>query len=74
MAQKGCHRNRAHDLADGVSARQQCHGTGEAEQPPRRKGHRADTDEGGAEQDCPDQRCNDTGRQSGQCDTERLQQ
>jgi hypothetical protein len=74
MAQKRCHCDRANDLADGVSAGQQCHGTGEAEQPPRREGHRAHADEGGTEQDCAYQGCDHTRRQSRQRDTERLQQ
>jgi hypothetical protein len=74
LVQKRCHHYRAEDLADGVSAGQQGHGAGETEQPARRKGHRADADEGGAEQDCPDDCRNCPGRKGGQRDAERLQQ
>ena len=52
MGQKRCHRHGTQDLPRGVAGSQQGDGAGESEQASGCQGHRADPDEGGAEQDC----------------------
>lgn len=70
--QKRCHHHRAQDLADGVPASQYGDGAGEAEQASGSKGHRADADEGGPEEERPDERRDGPRSHCGQGDSERL--
>ena len=73
VAERSCHRHWAQDLADRVSASQQGDGARESEQASGRQGRRADPDEGGPEEDCPDESRYRPWSQGGQSDPECLQ-
>ncbi len=73
MAQKRCHRHGAKDLPGGVAGSQQRDSARKPEQASGRQGHRADPDEGGAEQDCTQKSGDRPWSHGGQSDPECLQ-